>query len=92
MSIYLTVVVKAKPEHQQEIKKLLYSLPELSKKEDACIEYDVHQSIDDDNIFILNEKWKSLDGLNLHNEQSYSKEFFASFNKLQEQPIMYRSK
>lgn len=91
MSIYLTVVVKAKPEHQQEIKTLLYSLPELSKKEDSCIEYDVHQSIDDENIFIINEKWESLDGLSLHNEQSYSKEFFASFDKLQEHPIIYRS-
>lgn len=38
MNIYLTVVVKAKPEHVQEIKDLLYSLPELSKKEEACIE------------------------------------------------------
>ncbi|WP_426474613.1 putative quinol monooxygenase [Chryseobacterium balustinum] len=92
MSIYLTVVIKAKPEHQQEIKNLLYSLPEFSKKEVACIEYDVHQSIDDENVFIINEKWESLDGLNLHNEQSYSKEFFASFDKLQEQPIIYRSK
>lgn len=92
MSIYLTVIVQAKPEHQQEIKELLYSLPELSKKEEACIEYDVHQSIDDENTFILNEKWESVDGLNLHNEQSYSKAFFASFEKLQEQPVMYRSK
>ena len=92
MSIYLTVVIKAKPEHQQEIKTLLYSLPEFSKKEDACIEYDVHQSIDDENVFIINEKWESLDGLDLHNEQTYSKEFFALFDKLQEQPIIYRSK
>lgn len=92
MSIYLTVVVKAKPEHRQEIKILLYRLPELSRKEDACIEYDVHQSIDDENIFILNEKWESLDGLSFHNEQSYSKEFFAAFDKLQDHPIIYRSK
>ena len=92
MSIYLTVVVKAKPEYQQEIKNLLYSLPELSIKEETCIEYDVHQSIDDENIFILNEKWESLDGLSLHNQQPYSKAFFVSFDKLQEQPIIYRSK
>lgn len=92
MSIYLTVIVKAKPEHHPEIKTLLYSLPEFSKKEEACIEYDVHQSIDDENTFILNEKWKTLEGLSLHNEQAYSKEFFASFDKLQENPIIYRSK
>lgn len=90
MRIYLTVVVKAKPEHQQEIKTLLYSLPELSIQEEACIEYDVHQSIDDENTFVLNEKWESLAGLNLHNEQVYSKQFFASFDKLQEKPIVYR--
>ena len=65
MSIYLTLVIKAKPDYQQEIKNLLYSLPELSKKEDACIQYDVHQSIDDENIFVLNEEWKSLEGLAL---------------------------
>lgn len=92
MSIYLTVVVKAKSEYHQEIKTLLYNLPELSQQEEACIEYDVHQSIDDENIFILNEKWESLDGLSLHNEQPYAKDFFASFHKLQEHPIIYRSK
>lgn len=92
MSIYLTLVVKAKPDYQQEIKNLLYSLPELSKKEDTCIQYDVHQSIDDENSFVLNEEWKSLEGLALHNEQPYSKGFFASFDKLQQQPIFYRSK
>ncbi|WP_394366083.1 putative quinol monooxygenase [Sphingobacterium faecium] len=66
--------------------------PKLSRQEDASIEYDVHQSIDDENIFILNEEWERLDDLTLHNDQSYSKEFFASFDKLQEQPIIYRSK
>ncbi|WP_166333069.1 putative quinol monooxygenase [Sphingobacterium chungjuense] len=75
MSIFLTVIVKAKPSHRQEIQTLLYRLPELSKKEDACIEYDVHQSIDDENTFILNEQWKSLEGLEFHNLQAYSKEF-----------------
>ncbi|GEM63460.1 hypothetical protein SF1_14420 [Sphingobacterium faecium NBRC 15299] len=92
MKIYLTVLVKAKPEHQREIKDFLYGLSKSSRQEDACIEYNVHQSIDDENIFILNEEWESLDGLDLHNEQSYSKEFFASFDKLEEQPIIYRSK
>ncbi len=92
MNIYLTIIVKAKLEHLQDIKTLLYRLPELSLKEKGCIEYDVHQSIDDQTNFILNEKWESLESLFFHNQQDYSKEFFASFNKLQEQPIMYRSK
>ena len=92
MHIYLTVIVKAKPEYQQEIKNLLYRLPELSKQEEACIRYEVHQSLDDKTIFILNEEWESPEGLHFHNEQAYSKAFFSAFHKLQEQPIIYRSR
>ncbi|OXG03967.1 quinol monooxygenase YgiN [Flavobacterium araucananum] len=91
MSIYLTVIVKTKQEYHQEIKNMLYGLPELSRKEKACIAYDVHQSIDDENTFILNEEWESLEGLDLHNGQPYSKVFFDSFDKLQEKPIIYLS-
>ena len=71
MSIYLTVIVKAMPEHHQEIKILLYNLPELSKKEEACLEYDVHQSIDDESNFIINEKWESLDGVPPRRQRRY---------------------
>lgn len=35
MSIYLTVIVKVKPEHQQAMKAMLDSLPEFSRKEAA---------------------------------------------------------
>jgi len=92
MSIYLTAIIKAKPEHQEEIKAMLEGLPEHSKKEASCIQNDVHQSIDDKNTFILNEEWKDLAGLDFHNEQPYSKEFFASFDKLQEKPVIYISR
>lgn len=92
MSIYLTAIVKVKPEYRAEIKAMLEGLPERSKKEASCIQYDVHQSIDDNNTFILNEEWEDLEGLDLHNEQPYSKEFFASFDKLQEKPAIFISR
>lgn len=92
MSIFLTAIIKAKPEHQQALKCLLDSLPEYSRKEAACIQYDVHHSIEDENIFILNEEWESLEGLDLHNEQPYSKEFFASFDMMQDKPMVYLSR
>lgn len=92
MSIYLTAIVRTKPQYHQEIKRMLYGLPEFSRKEKACIAYDVHQSLDDENVFILNEEWESLQGLDLHNQQSYSKAFFASFDKLEENPTIYLSR
>ncbi|MCQ9636356.1 antibiotic biosynthesis monooxygenase [Chryseobacterium sp. WG14] len=92
MSIFLTAIVKAKPEHLEEIKSMLEALPSASRQEEACIRYDVHQSIDDENVFILNEEWTNAEGLAVHNEQPYSKAFFASFDRLQENPIIYLSK
>ncbi|PTT15787.1 antibiotic biosynthesis monooxygenase [Flavobacterium sp. HMWF030] len=92
MRIYLTVIVKSKVEFQDEIKNMLYNLPELSRKESACIKYDVHQSIDAENIFVLNEVWESLEGLDHHNRQPYSQAFFESFDKLEENPLIFRSR
>jgi quinol monooxygenase YgiN len=92
MSIFLTAIVKVKPEYLTEMKLMLEQLPASSRQESACLQYDVHQSIEDENVFVLNEEWESREGLDLHNEQPYSKSFFASFDKLQEKPVIYLSK
>jgi quinol monooxygenase YgiN len=75
MKINLTVIIKSKSEYREELKMILKDLVENSKKETACVQYDLHQNIDDPNIFILHEVWKNKDGLDLHKEQSYSLKF-----------------
>jgi quinol monooxygenase YgiN len=75
MKINLTVIIKSKLEYREELKMILKDLVENSKKETACVQYDLHQNIDDPNIFILHEVWKNNDGLDLHKEQSYSLKF-----------------
>lgn len=92
MRIFLTAIIKVKPEFQKEMDTFLRSLPAQSIQEEACVAYDVHQSIDDENLYIFNEEWKSQEGLDSHNKQPYSQEFFASFDKLQEDPTIYLSK
>jgi len=91
MQVYLTAIVKVKPEFYEELKAFLLALPEKSVKEEACIRYEVYQDSQDSNTFIFQELWKSKEGLDLHNQQSYSQEFFASFDKLEREPILYIS-
>jgi quinol monooxygenase YgiN len=71
MSLFLTAVSKSKPGSSQELKALLLELVKNSRQEAACIQYDLHQSTDDENMFIFHEEWQSEEGFKLHNTQPH---------------------
>ncbi|MBW4361646.1 putative quinol monooxygenase [Flavobacterium taihuense] len=80
MKINLTVIIKSKSEYREELKAILVDLTKNSKKEAACFQYDLHQNIEDPNVFILHEVWKNKEGLDLHKEELY----FLKFNQVSE--------
>jgi quinol monooxygenase YgiN len=80
MEVNLTVIIKSKSEYREELKAILVDLMKNSKKERACIQYDLHQNLEDSNVFILHEVWKNKEGLDLHKEQSH----FLKFNEVSE--------
>lgn len=91
MKIYLTAIAKAKSEFTSEIKTALENLVIETKKEQACIQYDLHQGIDDANTFVFYEIWEDQAGLDLHNKQPHIQEFVAmAAEKLQEPPIIIK--
>ena len=71
MKVYLIAIVKAKPEQADVLKKVLQQMVIDSRKEEACLQYDLLQSSEDKNTFIFNEIWASQAGLDAHNEQPY---------------------
>jgi len=75
MEINLTVIISSKSEYREELKLVLLDLVENSKREVACLQYDLHHNIQNPNMFILHEVWKDNLGLDLHREQSYSLKF-----------------
>jgi quinol monooxygenase YgiN len=92
MAINLTVILKSKPESIETFKSLLLDLVQNSKKETACLQYDLHQSDEEPNTFIFHEVWENQDGLDLHNQQSYLQTFFENAKLyLQEAPIIYKT-
>jgi quinol monooxygenase YgiN len=92
MPINLTVILKSKPESKEILKSLLLELVQNSTKETACLQYDLHQSVEESTTFIFHEVWENEAGLKLHNEQSYLISFFENVKPLLlEAPIVYRT-
>jgi quinol monooxygenase YgiN len=80
MEINLTVIIKSKSEYREDLKVILEDLTKNSKKETACLQYDLHQNLEDPNVFVLHEIWENEEGLDLHKEQSY----LLKFNEMSE--------
>ncbi|MBO9676247.1 MAG: antibiotic biosynthesis monooxygenase [Sphingobacteriaceae bacterium] len=90
MSIYLTAIVKSKQETTAELRTMLLDMVANSRKEEACIQYDLHESAGD-HTFIFQEEWKDQEGLDLHNAQPYILAFVAQAAKLTEDIIIYKT-
>ena len=64
----LTVIaqVKAKPGKEAEVRKELLSLVAPSRKDEGCLNYDLHQSADNPAEFLFHENWASRALLDKH--------------------------
>ncbi len=88
--IYLTAIIKTKPEYREEVLSVLQNMVAETRKEQANLQYDLHQEITDENVFVFYEIWKDQVHLDAHNQQPYIAEFGNLVNeKLQETPQIY---
>ena len=71
MSVFLTATVKSKTGQEDALKEALQQLVVGSRNEAACIQYDLHQSVEDPGFFIFHEEWADQAGLDLHNVQPH---------------------
>lgn len=75
MKIYLTARIRVKEGFLVETKTALLALVEKSRQETPCLQYDLHQGLEDPLTFLFYEIWESQAGLDAHNAQSYMAEF-----------------
>ncbi|SUJ28824.1 Putative monooxygenase ycnE [Sphingobacterium spiritivorum] len=93
MNIYLTAVIKAKSEYRDEVLEILKNMVSKTLHESACQKYDLHEDLEDPNRFVFYEIWRDQPGLDMHNQQSYIRDFVAVVpEKLQEAPLIIRMK
>jgi len=71
----VTVVarIKTKAGMEEKVRQELVSLQVPTRSEPGCINYDIHQSVDDKSLFLLYENWASKDDLDKHFEMPYLK-------------------
>lgn len=82
--ISITAIIKSKKENIQQLQSLLNDLVTETRKEAACVRYDLHNS---ENVFIIWEEWKDQTGLDLHNNQSHLQDFISKSETFVSAPI-----
>lgn len=82
--ISITAIIKSKKENTEVVKEMVHNLVTNTRKEAACIRYDLHYT---DNVFIIWEEWKDQSGLDMHNSQQYLIDFIADSETLLASPI-----
>lgn len=89
MSDTLTLIgrLKAKPGKESELRNALLNLVPLSRAEAGCINYDLHESLDEPGLFLLYENWTDQAALDLHFSFAHSKEFAANAPNLLAEPL-----
>jgi quinol monooxygenase YgiN len=67
----------AKPEKRDELAKMLQGLVKPTREEAGCVDYHLHVSNDDPNLFVVYENWRTRKELNEHQRSAILSEFWS---------------
>lgn len=89
--IVITAILKAKENMEDRLLAELLKVQEGSRREAGCINYDLHQSIED-GTFVLHETWKDNDALESHVGSSHYQEYRTNTADLLSKREVYKLK
>jgi quinol monooxygenase YgiN len=72
----LIAYLKAKPEKRDALQKVLSGFVAPTRLEPGCVEYHLHRSADDPNVFMFYEIWQSQEILDEHLKMPYLSDFW----------------
>jgi quinol monooxygenase YgiN len=80
----LTVIARmhAKPGKEQELRDALEALIEPTVSEKGCVNYDLHQGVEDPGWFFFYENWDSAADLDAHLNAEHLVEFAGRVDEL----------
>ncbi len=84
--IVLVARLKVKVDAVEEAKKAALEIVAASRAEEGNVNYDIHQAIDDETVFVWHETWKNKAAIDEHFETDFFKEFFAKVEKFAAEP------
>ena len=69
---------RAQPNQTQALGTALSALLEPTRAETGCLNYDLHQSLDDAEVWFVYEKWRSAEGLSIHMQSEHLRAFLKA--------------
>lgn len=85
-SIVLVARLKVKDDAIEEAKRAALKIVADSRAEAGCVNYDIHQAIDDPTVFIWHEMWTNKAAIDEHFETEFFKEFSAAVERFAVEP------
>lgn len=86
-NIVLFARLKVKQGTETQAKRAALSIIEKSRAENGCLNYDFHQAIDDETIFLWHETWENEAAIDAHANSSHFKEFSAAIENITDEPL-----
>jgi len=85
----ITVIarIKAKAGMEKQVKQELLKLLSPTRSEVGCINYDMHQKLDDASLFLFHENWESEDDLQRHLSAAHIANWIKQAEVLLAEPI-----
>jgi quinol monooxygenase YgiN len=85
----LTVVAEmyAKPGQEGALRAVLLGFVEPTRREEGCVQYDVHESNDRPGHFLFYENWRSQADLDKHAASEHLKPLFTVVPEMVEQEV-----
>jgi quinol monooxygenase YgiN len=85
----VTVVarIKAQEGMEEKVKQELLALIAPSRSEEACLKYDLHQSLDDKMLFMFYETWTGREALDKHLLMPYLDAFDENTEGMLAEPV-----
>jgi quinol monooxygenase YgiN len=83
----LIAFLKGRPEKRDELLTVLRGFVDPTRAEAGCVEYHLHISDTDANLFFFYENWRTRKDLDEHLEMPYLKSFFDRRMDLLEKEI-----
>lgn len=83
----LVATMTAKEEHIDFVKEEMLKLIPPTRKEQGCVQYDLHKGNKEENVFILYEKWNSYDEWQAHRKTAH----MENFGKVTEGKLLSRT-
>lgn len=92
MNEQITVVAefRVKSEVVEAFKSAAEKVVRATRKETGCLNYDLHQSLEDESIFLMHENWTSDAALEKHFETAHIAEFRRATAAMFDAPVSIR--